>query len=124
MLTEGIICPSKNPFSSPVLLVKKHDGSWRFCVDYRSLNAITIKDRFPIPTVDELFNELAGTDIFSKLDLRAAYHQVRIHSTDVDKTTFRMHDGHYKFLVILLALSNGPSTFQALMNEIFEPILQ
>ncbi|KAL0549546.1 hypothetical protein IC582_014031 [Cucumis melo] len=123
LLDKGFIRPSVSPWGAPVLFVKKKDGSMRLCIDYRELNKVTVKNRYPLPRIDDLFDQLQGATVFSKIDLRSGYHQLRIKDEDVPKTAFRSRYGHYEFIVMSFGLTNAPTVFMDLMNRVFREFL-
>jgi hypothetical protein len=124
LISNGLICPSTSPFALPVLLVQKKDGTWRFCVDYKRLNSITVKNKLSMPLIEEMLDELTGAKYFTKLDFKAAFHQVRMDPADEYKTAFKTHHGHYQFKVMSFGLTNAHATFQCTMNSILEPFLR
>jgi len=123
LLDKGLIQPSVSPWGAPVLFVKKKDGSLRLCIDYRELNQVTVKNKYPLPRIDDLFDQLAGATVFSKIDLRSEYHQLKIKPEDVPKTAFRTRYGYYEFLVLPFGLTNAPAYFMDLMDRVSRPFL-
>ena len=123
LLSKGFIRPSFSPWGAPVLFVKKKDGSFCMCIDYRELNKLTIKNRYPLPRIDDLFDQLQGASYFSKIDLRSGYHQLKVQEEDVPKTAFRTRYGHYEFVVMPFGLTNAPAVFMDLMNRVCRPYL-
>ena len=123
LLAKGLIEPCKSPYGSPVPFVQKKDGSLRMCVDYRALNKHTVKNRYPIPRIDDLIDQLRGARVFSSLDLQSGYNQIRISEEDIFKTAFRTPYGHFQFKVLCFGLTNAPATFQHAMNSAFRDCL-
>ncbi|GJW71401.1 putative reverse transcriptase domain-containing protein [Tanacetum coccineum] len=120
---KGLIRPSSSPWGAPILFVKKKDGSFRMHIDYRELNKITVKNCYPLPRIDDLFDQLQGSSIYSKIDLRLGYHQLRVREEDIPKTTFRTRYEHYEFHVMPFGLTNAPAVFMDLMNRVCKPYL-
>ncbi|KAJ9563463.1 hypothetical protein OSB04_008623 [Centaurea solstitialis] len=123
LLDKGFIRPSTSPWGAPILFVKKKDGSMRMCIDYRELNKLTVKNRYPLPRIDDLFDQLQGAAWFSKIDLRSGYHQLKVREEDVHKTAFRTRYGHFEFIVMPFGLTNAPAAFMDLMNRVCRPML-
>jgi hypothetical protein len=123
LIQKHFIRPSVSPWGAPVLLAKKKDGSMRLCVDYRQLNKVIIKNKYPLSRIDDVLDQLKGASVFSKINLRSGYHQIRIKSSDVSKTAFRTRYRHYEFLVMPFGVTNAPTVFMDYMHRIFQSYL-
>nr|GEW73781.1 putative reverse transcriptase domain-containing protein [Tanacetum cinerariifolium] len=123
LANKGFMRPSSSPWRAPVLFVKKKDGSFRMCIDYRELNKLTVKDRYSLLRIDDLFDQLQGSSVYSKIDLRSGYHQLRVREEDISKTAFRTRYRHYEFQVMPFGLTNAPAMFMDLMNRVYKPYL-
>ena len=123
LLDKGFIRPSTSPWGSLVLFAKKNDKTLRLCIDYRQLNMVTIKNRYPLPRIDDLFDQLKGAQVYFKIDLRTSYHQLRVRETNIPKTSFWTRYGHFEFTVIPFGLMNAPTTFMDLIHRVFQPYL-
>ncbi|GJV66482.1 putative reverse transcriptase domain-containing protein [Tanacetum coccineum] len=123
LFDKGFIRPSSSPWGAPVLFFKKKDRSFRMCIDYRELNKLTVKNRYPLPRIDDLFDQLQGSSVYSKIDLRSGYHQLRVREEDILKTASRTRYGHYEFQVMPFGLTNAPTVFMDLINCVCKPFL-
>jgi hypothetical protein len=119
LLDKQFICPSSSPWGAPVIFVGKKDGTQKMCVDYRALNEVTINNKYPLPRIEDLFDQLKGARVFSKIDLRSGYHQLRIRPSDIAKTAFTTRYGLYEYTVMSFGLTNAPAYFMYLMNKVF-----
>ena len=123
LLDRRFIRPSTSPWGTPVLFAKKKGKTLRLCIDYRQLNRVTIKNRYPLPRIDDLIDQLRGVQIYFKIDLRTSYHKLKVRETDIPKTAFRTRYGHFEFTVMPFGLTNAPGTFMDLMHRVFQPYL-
>ena len=123
LLGKGFVRPSASSWGAPVLFAKKKDKTLQLCIDYRQLNKVTIKNRYPLPRIDDLFDQLRGVRVYSKIDLRTGYHQLRVREADIPKTAFRTQYGHFEFTVMPFRLTNAPAAFMNLTNRVFQPYL-
>ena len=123
LLDRGFIIPSTSPWGAPVLFSKKKDKTLRLCMDYRQLNRVTIKNRYPLPRIDDLFDQLRGARVYFKIDLRTSYHPLRVREADIPKTTFKTQYGHFEFTMMPFGLTNALAAFMDLMHRVFQPYL-